>query len=107
MRHRLTAWQCRAWPWATSRWVRAGAGYSAAGRGSAGDWMGEFAMTQQDARRQESPRPPGGRGQPIVVGVDGSPSSVRALRWALRQAGLVGAPVEAVIAWQDPAIYGM
>ena len=64
-------------------------------------------MTQQDARRQESPRPPGGRGQPIVVGVDGSPSSVRALRWALRQAGLVGAPVEAVIAWQDPAIYGI
>ena len=44
---------------------------------------------------------------PIIVGVDGSPSSVRALWWALRQAGLVGAPVEAVIAWQDPAIYGI
>jgi len=64
-------------------------------------------MTQQNAGRQESPRPLAERGQPIVVGVDGSPSSLRALRWAVGQAGLVGAPVEAVIAWQDPAGYGL
>jgi nucleotide-binding universal stress UspA family protein len=64
-------------------------------------------MTQHDAGQQESPRPHLERAQPIVVGVDGSPSSVRALRWAVGQAGLVEAPVEAVIAWQDPAIYGM
>jgi nucleotide-binding universal stress UspA family protein len=39
----------------------------------------------------------------IVVGVDGSPSSRAALRWAARQAGLTGGTVEAVIAWQIPA----
>jgi nucleotide-binding universal stress UspA family protein len=45
--------------------------------------------------------------RPIVVGVDGSPSSLDALRWAVRQAALVGAEVHAVIAWQYPAVYGM
>jgi nucleotide-binding universal stress UspA family protein len=39
----------------------------------------------------------------IVVGVDGSEGSKRALRWAARQAGLTGAVVEAVIAWHFPA----
>jgi nucleotide-binding universal stress UspA family protein len=39
----------------------------------------------------------------IVAGVDGSRSSVMALRWAIRQARLTGAVVEAVIAWQYPA----
>ena len=38
----------------------------------------------------------------IVAGVDGSPSSISALRWAVRQAGLTGAAVEAVIAWHYP-----
>jgi nucleotide-binding universal stress UspA family protein len=38
----------------------------------------------------------------IVVGVDGSPSSKAALAWALRQAELSGASVEAVIAWHMP-----
>jgi nucleotide-binding universal stress UspA family protein len=38
----------------------------------------------------------------IVVGVDGSPSSKQALIWALRQAELTGASVEAVIAWHYP-----
>ncbi len=42
----------------------------------------------------------------IVVGVDGSVSSNAALRWALRQAHLSGAVVEAVTAWEFPAIYG-
>jgi nucleotide-binding universal stress UspA family protein len=36
----------------------------------------------------------------IVVGVDGSPSSVQALRWALDQAELTDASVEAVCAWE-------
>ena len=39
----------------------------------------------------------------IVVGVDGSPSSRAALRWAVNQAKLTGATVDAVIAWHIPA----
>jgi nucleotide-binding universal stress UspA family protein len=43
----------------------------------------------------------------IVVGVDGSPSSMMALRWAIGQAKLTGAEVEAVIAWSYPSGYGL
>ncbi|MGH3191233.1 MAG: universal stress protein [Streptosporangiaceae bacterium] len=42
----------------------------------------------------------------IVVGVDGSPSSRAALRWAVRQAKLTGGTVDAVIAWQIPTVIG-
>ncbi|MFC3495778.1 universal stress protein [Glycomyces rhizosphaerae] len=42
----------------------------------------------------------------IVVGVDGSPSSMLALRWALSQAHATGAEVEAVHAWQIPTSFG-
>jgi nucleotide-binding universal stress UspA family protein len=42
----------------------------------------------------------------IVVGVDGSPSSQTALRWAVRQAELTGGTVDAVIAWQYPVNFG-
>ncbi len=42
----------------------------------------------------------------IVVGVDGSESSRAALGWALKQAHLTGAVVEAVTAWEFPAVYG-
>ena len=45
-------------------------------------------------------------GSRIVVGADGSPSSTSALRWAIRQAGLTGATVDAVIAWHYPAAAG-
>jgi len=38
----------------------------------------------------------------IVAGIDGSESSASALRWAIRQAGLTGAAVDAVIAWHYP-----
>ena len=38
----------------------------------------------------------------IVVGVDGYESSRTALRWAIRQAKLTGAVVEAVTTWQVP-----
>jgi nucleotide-binding universal stress UspA family protein len=41
--------------------------------------------------------------QKIVVGIDGSASSIDALRWAVRQAQLTGAAVEALMAWQYPA----
>ncbi|BCJ39288.1 universal stress protein [Actinocatenispora thailandica] len=43
----------------------------------------------------------------IVVGVDGSEPSQRALRWALRQAQLSGARVQAIMAWEVPLYYGM
>lgn len=40
--------------------------------------------------------------QPVVVGVDGSDSSVRALLWAARQASWMDAPLEVVTAWTFP-----
>ena len=43
----------------------------------------------------------------IVVGVDGSPASIKALRWAVRQAKVTGAEVAAVTVWSYPAGYGM
>ena len=42
----------------------------------------------------------------IVVGVDGSECSKTALAWALTQARLTGAQIEAVTTWQEPAMYG-
>ncbi|MDQ2846368.1 MAG: universal stress protein [Actinomycetota bacterium] len=42
----------------------------------------------------------------IVVGVDGSSASIDALKWAIRQASLTGAVMEAVIGWQYPTVYG-
>jgi nucleotide-binding universal stress UspA family protein len=43
---------------------------------------------------------------PIVVGVDGSPGSKAALRWALRHADRTGADVEALSVWTpQPAVY--
>jgi nucleotide-binding universal stress UspA family protein len=42
----------------------------------------------------------------IVVGVDGSASSLDALRWAVGHAALTGANVQAVIAWDYPSLYG-
>ncbi len=40
---------------------------------------------------------------PIVVGVYGSPASLAALRWAVREAALRDVPLHAVRAWQDEA----
>jgi nucleotide-binding universal stress UspA family protein len=42
----------------------------------------------------------------IVVGVDGSPSSQQALRWAARQARLTGEELQAVAAWDYPTGVG-
>jgi len=44
------------------------------------------------------------RKQRVVVGVDGSGPSKSALAWAVRQAELTGATVEAVMAWHYPAM---
>lgn len=42
----------------------------------------------------------------ILVGVDGSPASLRALSWAMRQAVLTGAVLEIVATWEWPSSYG-
>lgn len=42
----------------------------------------------------------------IVVGVDGSDSSIEALGWAVRQAELTQGVVEAVTAWDLPSSHG-
>lgn len=47
-----------------------------------------------------------GNGHRIVVGVDGSEASQEALAWAVRQAELTGASVDAVIAWHNPVVIG-
>jgi nucleotide-binding universal stress UspA family protein len=52
------------------------------------------------------PAPQPGPVPRIVVGIDGSPSSQEALRWAVRQAELTGGTVDAVISWEYPAAIG-
>jgi nucleotide-binding universal stress UspA family protein len=47
-----------------------------------------------------------GKDHRIVVGVDGSLAAQQALAWAVRQAELTGASVEAVIAWHFPVVIG-
>jgi nucleotide-binding universal stress UspA family protein len=42
----------------------------------------------------------------IVVGIDGSPSSNEALDWAILQAQLTGAVLQAVTAWEYPVSFG-
>ena len=42
----------------------------------------------------------------IVVGIDGSPSSLDALSWAARQAHLTGSSLEIVMTWEWPSSYG-
>jgi hypothetical protein len=42
-----------------------------------------------------------------MVGVDGSPASVAALRWAAGQADLSDAVMEAVVSWDYPSTSGM
>jgi len=42
----------------------------------------------------------------VVVGIDGSPSSIAALRWALRYAAATGGEVRAIAAWVVPVSFG-
>jgi nucleotide-binding universal stress UspA family protein len=56
-----------------------------------------------DASRTQAIVPP----HAIVVGVDGSPSSEEALRWALRQSSLTGQEVHAVNSWGYAVDYGV
>jgi nucleotide-binding universal stress UspA family protein len=42
----------------------------------------------------------------VVVGIDGSQASLDALAWAARQAGLTGARLEVLAAWEWPTSFG-
>ena len=48
-----------------------------------------------------------GDGHYIVVGIDGSVSSIAALDWAVRQAEMTGYSLKVVATWDWPAAYGM
>jgi nucleotide-binding universal stress UspA family protein len=52
-------------------------------------------------------QPQGAPQRRVVVGVDGSDPSKAALAWAMRQAELTHAVVDAVMAWEFPNIYGL
>jgi nucleotide-binding universal stress UspA family protein len=43
----------------------------------------------------------------IVVGVDGSPESVKAIAWGAEQARATGGSLELVIVWARPMSYGL
>ncbi|WP_030690454.1 universal stress protein [Streptomyces globisporus] len=49
---------------------------------------------------------PNGQERRVVVGIDGSPASYEALRWAVRHARLIGAAVDAVAAHELPGAAG-
>lgn len=46
-------------------------------------------------------------GQLVVIGVDGSPESVAALKWAAAYGAATGARLRAVMAWHYPAPVGI
>lgn len=66
-------------------------------------------MTGAGRRRDLLPYRVAGRGcdsdvvKRIVVGLDGSPPSRRALRWAWMQASRTGAGLRVVMAWENPS----
>ena len=55
-----------------------------------------MSASRNSAARNTAPR--------IVAGVDGSPPSIAALRWAVHQAELTGGTIDAVIAWEFPVV---
>ncbi|GAA4731276.1 CBS domain-containing protein [Actinomycetospora chibensis] len=68
-----------------------------------GELLGEGSRAPDDRVPADPDVPPDG---PVVVGIDGSEGSVRALRWAARAAASTGAPLVAVIACETPDLYG-
>jgi nucleotide-binding universal stress UspA family protein len=66
--------------------------------------MRRIIVAQTDDRGGD--RGGGGVSQRIVVGVDGSDTSVAALRWAADLASRIGSSIEAVTTWQWPTGVG-
>jgi len=60
-------------------------------------------MTAPEGARPDATARPG----LIIVGVDGSPISAAALRWAAQEGLLRRAPVEVILTWHLPAVAGM
>jgi nucleotide-binding universal stress UspA family protein len=54
----------------------------------------------------ETTQPAAGKPR-IVVGVDGSPGSKDAVRWAARMAAMTGARIDVVAAWEYSALFGL
>src|SRR5674536_94088 len=63
-------------------------------------------MTSSAAAVARTDGPSARAERPIVVGIDGSPGSVAALRWAASEARAHGRPLTAVVAYDVPAYYG-
>jgi nucleotide-binding universal stress UspA family protein len=59
--------------------------------------------TEDRTATSEVAREPASR---IVVGVDGSPTSIAALGWAARQAELTGSAIDVVATWEWPTAAG-
>lgn len=55
---------------------------------------------------RQAAREPSGTSRPVVVGVDGSPTSVRAIDLAFDQASRLGVPLVAIHAWELPPMAG-
>ena len=74
--------------------------------GSVSDQCVQYAHCPVAVVHGASEDPSYGSAEPrLVVGIDGSPGSARALRWALHEARIRSAAVEAVFAWNYPALH--
>ena len=74
---------------------RKGAGPRARARADPAPCLPDLVSRRKPCRHHRAMR--------IVVGVDGSPSSIEALEWALGQAILTGSTIDAVCAWHYPS----
>lgn len=62
-------------------------------------------MSSDDSTREPQSAPAGDEAARIVVGVDGSDSSLAALHWAVGEAEAHGATLHVLMAYQDPMVY--